>query len=228
MERKGLNARSLSLAAGMSATGIRDIIAGRSSDPKISTVAKIAYLLECNVADLVEALGNPAYRPIMEINEGAAGAVNLIPSRPTIDGNVDMAINTHDLLRTGPIGDSSAASNLHNWLLDGMKSGIANVQVEEIAGDAMEPTLYHGDIVAIDVIDIIPTPSGLFLIHEDRGSVVRRLERVPGPAPHLIQISTDNPMYSVVSQRALTDGFIAGRVVWLGRHLSSWRPRDPA
>lgn len=42
MESRGMDAAKLARAAGLNATGIYDIISGKSKSPKIGTIAKIA------------------------------------------------------------------------------------------------------------------------------------------------------------------------------------------
>jgi DNA-binding Xre family transcriptional regulator len=54
MKARGLRPRTLSLKAGLNATAVRDIIAGRSRRPLYSTLEKLAWALECRISDLVE------------------------------------------------------------------------------------------------------------------------------------------------------------------------------
>lgn len=53
MELRGLNPRSLSLAAGLGATAVRDIIEGKSSEPRYSTIRCLSGALRCQMTDLV-------------------------------------------------------------------------------------------------------------------------------------------------------------------------------
>lgn len=46
MESRGFNYKSLSLAAGLGETSVRDIIVGRTKSPKISTIKRIAAILQ--------------------------------------------------------------------------------------------------------------------------------------------------------------------------------------
>lgn len=52
MEEAGHNPRSLSLAAGMNHTAMRDIFEGRAKSPHYSTLESIAGVLGCTVADI--------------------------------------------------------------------------------------------------------------------------------------------------------------------------------
>ncbi len=52
MESKGLSRKSLSLKAGLNETYVRDILTGRSSNPRQGHLQKLALALECRVSDL--------------------------------------------------------------------------------------------------------------------------------------------------------------------------------
>ncbi|WP_296222689.1 helix-turn-helix domain-containing protein [uncultured Sphingomonas sp.] len=54
MERIGTNPAELARTAGLNATGIYDIISGRSRNPRLDTIAKIATALRMPVAELFE------------------------------------------------------------------------------------------------------------------------------------------------------------------------------
>ena len=45
METKGFNPRSLSLAAGLNATAVRDMLEGRTMSPRYDTARSLAYAL---------------------------------------------------------------------------------------------------------------------------------------------------------------------------------------
>jgi transcriptional regulator with XRE-family HTH domain len=52
MDKKGLNPRSLSLAAGLNAWAVRDILSGKSREPLHSTVERLAEALGCEIWEL--------------------------------------------------------------------------------------------------------------------------------------------------------------------------------
>lgn len=54
MERAGTNPAELARAAGLNATGVYDIISGRSRSPRLDTIGKIAAALHIPVAALFE------------------------------------------------------------------------------------------------------------------------------------------------------------------------------
>lgn len=55
MEKKGLKAKPLAIAAGLGETGVRDILSPSSTDVKIGTLNKLAAVLDCSLDDLLGA-----------------------------------------------------------------------------------------------------------------------------------------------------------------------------
>lgn len=53
MEEQGFNYKSLSLAAGLGETAVRDIAVGRVRSPKFSTLEKLAKALKCSIPYLL-------------------------------------------------------------------------------------------------------------------------------------------------------------------------------
>ena len=82
-------------------------------------------------------------------------------------------------------------------------------------GDAMEPTIQSGDLVAVDTGQRTPEDDALFALQMDSGLAVRRLQRT---GRHWFATS-DNPAY--LSQ-PLSDGDrIVGRIAWCEPHGES-------
>jgi transcriptional regulator with XRE-family HTH domain len=54
MMAKGLNAKRLSVAAGLNESYVRDILRGRSKHPRTDTLAKLATALRCAVTELTD------------------------------------------------------------------------------------------------------------------------------------------------------------------------------
>lgn len=53
MEAAGQNQKSLARAAQLNETAIRDILKGRSKNPRVDTLKAIATVLDCTVNDLI-------------------------------------------------------------------------------------------------------------------------------------------------------------------------------
>jgi phage repressor protein C with HTH and peptisase S24 domain len=83
--------------------------------------------------------------------------------------------------------------------------------VLEVRGDSMEPTLTSGDRVLVDMDDKQVSQPGIFVIHDGDGTVIKRVEKIPGK-PILVLIS-DNPLHGKYEIDG-DDIRVVGRVVW--------------
>lgn len=79
-------------------------------------------------------------------------------------------------------------------------------------GDAMEPTIQSGDLVAADTGQRTPEDDALFALRMDSGLAVRRLQRTD----HHWFASSDNPAY--LSQPLSDSDRIVGRIAWCEPH----------
>lgn len=80
MDRKGIKAKPLAKAAALGETAVRDILEGRSKDPKLGTLYKLAETLEIPVDDLLGANRVPLTGRI-----GAGGIVAWLPEADQIE-----------------------------------------------------------------------------------------------------------------------------------------------
>ncbi len=91
------------------------------------------------------------------------------------------------------------------------------LSVLRIEGDAMHPTLSHGDPVLIDTADGANSlRDGIYALRSG-GVTVRRLTR--NPATGGIAIGSDNPAWPSWEECAPGSLDIVGRVIWVGREL---------
>lgn len=90
--------------------------------------------------------------------------------------------------------------------------------VLRIEGDAMHPTLSHGDPVLVDTADSAKTlRDGIYALRSGGNVVVKRLTQ--NPASGGIAIKSDNPGWPDWEDCALEKLDIVGRVIWVGREL---------
>lgn len=89
-----------------------------------------------------------------------------------------------------------------------------NIQVLQIRGNSMEPTIMDGAHVGIDITEkeiISGQMYAVFIPHE--GIVVKRI----WIGPELVKISSDNPGapdHDMIAERINWDTFVQGRVKW--------------
>lgn len=89
----------------------------------------------------------------------------------------------------------------------------SKLAVVEVRGDSMEPTLSSGDRVLVNMSDRQVSQPGIFIIFDGDGTVVKRVEKIPGSSPQRIVLISDNPLhgkYELDSEVVQ----IVGRVVW--------------
>ncbi len=104
------------------------------------------------------------------------------------------------------------------WVHDFLQACPDELRIIRVEGDSMEPTLYNGDAVLIDLTRKALTPPGVFVLFDGIGLVAKRLEHIPNSDPPTMRILSDNPRYSIY-ERTADEVNIVGRVRWLGRGL---------
>ena len=89
----------------------------------------------------------------------------------------------------------------------------SRLAVVEVRGDSMEPTLSSGDRVLVNMSDQQVSQPGIFIIFDGDGTVIKRVEKVPGSRPPKIVLISDNPLHGRYELQS-DDVQIVGRVVW--------------
>lgn len=92
------------------------------------------------------------------------------------------------------------------------------VQIIEILGDSMSPTLESGDRVMVDTSHTAPSPPGIYALFDGLGVVVKRLEVIHGTDPVMIRVVSDNSHHSP-HEVTLEEARIIGRIVWRATQL---------
>lgn len=92
----------------------------------------------------------------------------------------------------------------------------SNLALVEVRGDSMEPTLSSGDRVLVNMSDVQVSQPGVFVLYDGDGTVVKRVERIPGtPKVALISDNQRHGRYEVEADFVQ----IVGRVVWAARRM---------
>lgn len=92
------------------------------------------------------------------------------------------------------------------------------VRIMHVVGDSTEPRLKDGDIVLVDMGRAVPTPPGVFVLHDGIGLVVKRLEHIPNSKPPIVNVISDNKTY-LAYERTADEVNIIGRVRWFARGI---------
>lgn len=120
IEERGTNRRAVALAAGMSPTGVRDIINRKTKNPTFANLLKIAEVLEVDVSEIVG--GTTPDKPTISI-AGKVGAGAHVPVFDVYEKG------------DGPQVECPPGIGPH---------GVVAVEVE---GDSMEPVYSAGDLL---------------------------------------------------------------------------------
>src|SRR5581483_7499274 len=192
MEALSVSAKKLSLDAGLSETAVKDILSGKSENPKHDTLAKIAKRLACTVA-------------INELDVHAAAGI------AGDDGEAILASDEPGLV-TG-VHTYPAASFREAY---GINPG--NIRIIPVRGNSMEPELWSGQRVMVDVDDRSPSPPGIFVVSDGLGLVLKYVGVIADSEPVRVRISSAHQAFKPY-ERNLDEAYINGRVVGVWKRL---------
>ena len=206
LEKRGMTPRSLSLAVGGNPYLVRDILNGKSANPRADTVAKLANVLRAPLAEIVADadahIGNTPDLPAVD----PAGDYVPVEVLPTFAG---MGGGTGD-------GDLETALVSRRLVADELRARPADLLLINVRGNSMEPLFRHGDQLLVDRRDRSPTQPGPFALLYDDGYVVKNVEWIERRT--LLRVSSANPEFApeTVGPDDIT---ILGRPVWFARRL---------
>jgi phage repressor protein C with HTH and peptisase S24 domain len=92
----------------------------------------------------------------------------------------------------------------------GVPSG--HIRIIPVKGNSMEPTLWPGQRVMVDIEDKTPSPPGIFVVWDGLALVLKFVEVVPNSDPLKVRISSANKNF-MAYERTLDEAHINGRVV---------------
>ncbi len=79
-----------------------------------------------------------------------------------------------------------------------LRATSTNLDIIEVMGDSMEPTLSSGDRVVVDKSQTKPSPDGIFVLWDGYGVIVKRVEVIRGRTPAAIRVISDNKLHGAV------------------------------
>ncbi len=226
LRRKGTNPTRLARENGWSVNAIRYILEGRP--PTSRRLAEV-----CRALDLEFYVGPPRLPPgaRLDIRALATELERLAFEARRIDEEgrkrpllIDqrtpfVSAPRYEVLAAAGAGSTVDSETVSGYLaftrtwVRGQQLNPDQMAVIEVEGDSMEPTLYGGDAVLLDMQPQSPRSGSIYTVRRDSELVVKRL-RKDGSKWF---IHSDNPAYR---PEPFGDDFtIVGRVVWLGREL---------
>ena len=168
---------SLAASGGLDPGIIQRILSGRVKNPRIDTLSKIAYALDCSVewltgkSDILKPPDEPELVQVPGFTDPvAAGWGAWIEGKTTPDYYLSMTSATLNAMVPGAAGKS--------------------LMIIPVEGTSMEPTLKDGEHVVISV-DEIGGGDGVFVFTDNDGTKVKRLQFMGNK----ILVKSDNPTY---------------------------------
>jgi phage repressor protein C with HTH and peptisase S24 domain len=234
MKALGKNPKQIARDANLNENYVYNILTGKTANPTVANLRKVAKELDCTVQDLTDP---PLIREIKDtVNElqvfpedtsplpGGPEMPSFLKHRGPANVNLSapaLTIGIDELdVRAG-----AGAAALHEteqvravWqiprdLLRSYSSTPAEyIKIATIVGDSMEPTLMAATKVMIDTQDKRPSPPGIFYVWDGIGLVCKRVEIVPGSDPLRVRLISDNERYKPYEIN-LDDAQIQGRVM---------------
>lgn len=206
MDALKLDAKTTSLKAGLNESFVRDILRKKSIAPRHDSLTKVARVLGCTLADLTGERAAP--RPtrqdgdtvsIYELDVHAGSGMGT-------DGDTAL-LATHEASAVVGVHTMPAASFREAY---GVPAG--HIRIIPVKGNSMEPTLWPGQRVMVDIDDKTPSPPGIFVVWDGLALVLKFVEVVPNSDPLKVRISSANKNF-MAYERTLDEAHINGRVV---------------
>ena len=102
--------------------------------------------------------------------------------------------------------------SLPRQLLANQVGSTSTMRIIQVMGDSMQPEFNPGDRVMVNTADRIPSPSGVFVLWDGFGLIIKRCEMVPHSNPPRVLLSSANKNYSTY-EMAVSELDLQGRVV---------------
>lgn len=93
-----------------------------------------------------------------------------------------------------------------------------DLEVIEIVGDSMVPTLYSGDRALVNRRDKKIAMPGIFMLYDGDAEVVKRVELIPASNPPRVRLSSDNKLHAEY-EVLVSEINVAGRLAWYARRM---------
>lgn len=218
MNAAEMNAKQLARAAGLNETYVRDILKGRSRNPKHEQLAKLADALDATVNDLLPPQRVPMQRMRLEGVQHDAESKHIRPWTTAV-----VEVDVYAGMGGGGLADEQRALGVWQvpteWLRQEVRGDLQNLNIITLEGDSMADTLSPGDKVIVDLNRRLPSPPGLFVVWDGMALVAKRLEYLGQAVPPVVRITSDNPRYAPY-ERTIEEVSIIGRIMGRWQRLS--------
>lgn len=207
-----LDMKGLSTKAGLKETYVKDIVRGQSRNPTASRLAKLAKALGCTVADLTGEI-------TARIEDRMARDTVAIPE---LDVHVAAGLGADEAGIIMASHEDAAVRGMHTYPVDSFREayGVApgNIRIIPVRGNSMEPELWSGQRVMVDIEDRIPSPPGIFVVWDGLGLVLKYVEVVANSDPARVRISSAHAAFQPY-ERNFGEAYINGRVIGVWKRM---------
>ncbi|MCF8473785.1 MAG: hypothetical protein K9G26_03730 [Emcibacter sp.] len=104
-----------------------------------------------------------------------------------------------------------------SWIRSSSNATNNDLAVITVSGDSMNPTLFDGDHILVDMTITSIKSDGIYVIRNDDMILVKRISL--NPVSKLCTIKSDNGFYESWEGCKPSDLDILGRVIWMGRNI---------
>ena len=196
LRERGLSALGLSRAAGLADDAVRNIISGRSLEPRGEVVAALAAHLDVTLESLLE--GDPVPRGPSRGDEMVE-----VPGRAWVP-----------VRWSGPTAERLEAKDAPSWTLPvSALGGRDPAGLVVYAAEEDGPGVRRGDRLIVDTADDLPSPPGLFVVFDGVGVLPARLSVV---------LSATGSMMRISDAGGTADVPLASNIRILGRVVAKW------
>ena len=211
MKALGLTPITLANKAGLGRDGVRDITEREKSlNPSNDTLGKIAKALGCTVADLTgekAALRPQPAAPSEHPNSVAIQELDVHVAAGMASADAEAVLASHE---------AGLVIGTHTYPADSFREAYGinpnKVRIIAVRGNSMEPELWSGQRVMVDIEDKTPSPPGIFVVWDGLGLVLKFVEVIPNSDPLRVRISSAHTAFKPY-ERNLEEAYINGRVV---------------
>lgn len=209
----GLSDIALAKKAGLGRDAVRDIRRRPKGSPSHKTVAAIAKALGCTADDLNREM--PELRRVSVPHDPSTVVINeldvhVAAGPGTLDGNL---MTAHE---------QSAVVGVHTYPAASFREayGIepSRIKILPVRGTSMEPELWAGQRVMVDIEDKVPSPPGIFVVWDGLGLVLKYVEVVPNSDPVRVRISSAHQAFKPY-ERNIEEAYINGRVIGVWKRM---------
>ncbi len=133
-------------------------------------------------------------------------------------------VNVYDIeaaAGAGSVVENNEMSNKlafkKSWIRSSSNATADDLAVITVSGDSMNPTLYDGDRILVDLTATSLKNDGIYVLRNDDMILVKRISL--NPVTKLCTIKSDNNFYESWEGCEPADLDILGRVIWMGRNI---------